>query len=176
MAVCEASDAGVTSRSRRGRPCPGGPPLSVAVNFQAVAPPSEARSLALESRNGFTVIRCNTESLVPIHAAPSESAAIPKKRRRSCRGCANIHLVRTVFKLSSLASRLYADAAARATTDGRAPAAKGSWAGDRREQCGADVEVLRRSGALSKGRDCDRTVIRQAQNPDDHGGLPTHTE
>jgi hypothetical protein len=73
----------------------------VAVNFQAVAPPSEARSLALESRNGFTVIRCNTESLVPIHASPSESAAIPKKRRRSCRGCANIHLVRSVQAVES---------------------------------------------------------------------------
>src|SRR5215510_11011449 len=58
---------------------------------QAVAPPSEAK-LALDGRNGFTVIICITESLVPIHAAPNDSAAIPKKRRRSCRGCANIRL------------------------------------------------------------------------------------
>src|SRR5262245_15111150 len=33
-----------------------------------------------------------TESLVPIHAAASEMAAIPTKRRRSCCGCANIHV------------------------------------------------------------------------------------
>jgi hypothetical protein len=66
-------------------------------------------------------------------------AAILKKRRRSCRGCANIRLclcmkrgrraatpsrrgaigVDYAFKLSSLPSRLYADAAARATTNGR---------------------------------------------------------
>src|SRR6185436_14796006 len=59
---------------------------------QAVAPSSEAKSLALDGLNGFTVIICITESLVPIHAAPSDSAAIPRKRRRSCRGCANIHL------------------------------------------------------------------------------------
>src|SRR4029079_3951636 len=61
---------------------------------QAVPPPSEARSLALESRNGFTLIICITESRVPIHAPASDSAAIPKKRRRSCRGCANIRLPR----------------------------------------------------------------------------------
>src|SRR5439155_25745998 len=59
---------------------------------QAVARPSEAKSLALESRNGFTVIVCITESLVPIHAPANDSAAIPKKRRRSCRGSANICL------------------------------------------------------------------------------------
>src|SRR6476646_2940789 len=59
---------------------------------QAVAPPSEARSLALNGLNGFTVSICITESLVPIHAAPRESAAIPKKRRRSGRRCANICL------------------------------------------------------------------------------------
>ena len=43
---------------------------------------------ALEGRNGFTVIICITESLVPIHAPASDSAATPKNRRRSCRGCA----------------------------------------------------------------------------------------
>jgi len=32
------------------------------------------------------------ESLVPIHAPASDSATIPKKRRRSCRGSANIRL------------------------------------------------------------------------------------
>ena len=39
-----------------------------------------------------TMIHRITESLVPIHAAASESAAIPKERRRSRRGCANIRL------------------------------------------------------------------------------------
>jgi hypothetical protein len=58
---------------------------------QAVALPIEAKSLALESRNGFTVIICITDSLVPIHAPASDSAVISMKRRRSCRGCANIH-------------------------------------------------------------------------------------
>ena len=49
---------------------------------QAVAPPSEAKSLALDGLNGFAVSISLTEPLVPIHAAPRESAAIPKKRRR----------------------------------------------------------------------------------------------
>src|SRR4249920_1182389 len=52
---------------------------------QAVAPPSEARSLALDGLNGFTVSICITESLVPTHAPASDSAANPKNRRRSCR-------------------------------------------------------------------------------------------
>ena len=59
---------------------------------QAVAPPSEAKSLALEGLNGFAVSICITEPLVPIHAAPRESAVIPKKRRRSGRRCVNIRL------------------------------------------------------------------------------------
>src|SRR3954468_11913953 len=45
---------------------------------QAVAPPSEARSLALDGLNGFTLIICSTESLVPIHAPASDSATIPR--------------------------------------------------------------------------------------------------
>ena len=85
-------DAGVRPKvDRTTLPC-----MSSAVSggelSQAVAPPSEAKSLALDGLNGFTVIICITESLVPIHAAPSDSAAIPKKRRRSGRGRANIHL------------------------------------------------------------------------------------
>src|SRR6185436_5574191 len=59
---------------------------------QAVAPPSEARSLAPEGLNGFAVSICVTEPLVPIHTAPRESAAIPRKRRRSGRRCSNICL------------------------------------------------------------------------------------
>src|SRR3954470_18757644 len=59
---------------------------------QAVALPSEARPLALESWNGFTVINLSTESLVPIHPAASERAATPKKRRRSWGGGANMRL------------------------------------------------------------------------------------
>src|SRR5580765_3606358 len=60
---------------------------------QAVAPPSEARSLALDDLNGFTVSICITESLVPIHAPASERAATPMNRRRSGCCCANIPFV-----------------------------------------------------------------------------------
>ena len=59
---------------------------------QPVAPRSEAKSLALDGLNGVTVIICITESLVPIHAPATDSATIPRKRRRSCRGSANIRL------------------------------------------------------------------------------------
>ena len=72
--------------------CPRSAAVSGGELSQAVAPPSEAKSLALDSLNGFTVIICSTESLVPIHAPASDSAAIPRKRRRFCCCCANMLL------------------------------------------------------------------------------------